>query len=462
MTFNHGVRSSTLRWVTKKPALHFGSAGFLSIPLCEEYKERKRRMMKRFVFLFCSVLLVLGCLTGCGKKEDQRTEYPTYVTAEPRVQTPDPELDPTDYKSETEAIFAGILPQSEENFTYSVENETAMLTGYTGTDTNVRVPETLGGFPVTAVAETAFSGRNDLTVLALPATAKQLAKGVFADCTGLTALQTTFPEAGYIGWLFGAAAAEQNNVPALRNIGNLEIVGSVTALPEKAFYGCGNLEAILLPESLQTLGAYAFCYCEGLKYINADRLVTVGEHALDGCLSLQTLTFGSSLSSLGFAALYDCSGLMNLSVPFAGDGGEHPYMGYVFGATEVDFSKGFYPERLRKITVSAPCTVLGNFAFYECSSLYEIILPEGLKTIGIRAFSGCVSLREVTLPRSLDRIGESAFSGCKTLSKIVFSGETGTVGINAFLGCDALTEATVPAGIVIGEGNEPLKRCLSN
>ena len=418
--------------------------------------------MKRFFLLVCAGLLMLSGLVGCRKKTATEPEQETYVTAEPRAQTPDPELDQTDYKSETEAIFAGISPQSEENFTYSIENETATLTGYNGTNTKVCVPESLGGAIVAAISEAAFTGRDDLTVLILPATIRQFAKGALADCTNLTALQTAFPQEGYIGWLFGAADAEQNNASAMRKIRNLEIVGNVAALPEKAFYGCGNLEAILLPESLQTLGAYAFCYCEGLKYINADRLVTVGEHAFDGCLSLQTLTFGSSLSSLGFAALYDCSGLMNLSIPFAGDGGEHPYMGYVFGATEIDFSKGFYPERLRRVTILSPCSELGNFAFYECASLYEISLPEGLQTVGIRAFSGCVALRNITLPRSLKRVGEDAFAGCTVLSSVTFLVTECTIGNHAFLGCDALTEATVPAGIVIGEGNEPLKRCLSN
>lgn len=417
--------------------------------------------MKRFILLVCAGLLMLSGLVGCRKKASE-PEYETYVTAEPRAQTPDPEPDDTDYQSETKAIFASLIPQSEEHFTYSIENGTVTLTGYNGTDTKVCVPETLGGSVVTAVSETAFAGRNDLTVLAFPASVQQFAKGALADCTALTALQTPFPAEGYIGWLFGAADAEQNNAQALRNIRNLEIVGTLTALPEKAFYGCGNLEVVLLPETVKTLGAYAFCYCENLKYINADRLVTVGEHAFDGCLSLQTLTFGSSLLSLGFAALYDCSGLMNLSVPFAGDGGEHSYMGYVFGATEIDFSKGFYPERLRRVTILASCQELGNFAFYECASLYEIVLPEGLQTVGIRAFSGCASLRNVTLPQSVRRVGEAAFSNCTALSAVTFLGTEGTVGINAFLGCTALIEATVPAGIVIGEGNEKLKRCLTN
>ena len=414
--------------------------------------------MKRLLLLTCVYALVLSGLIGCRKKTASEPEYETYVTAAPRVQTPDPEPDLTDYKSETEAIFAVLTQQSEEHFTYSVDNGTATLTDYTGTDTKVCVPETLGGSVVTAVSETAFAGRNDLTVLALPASVQRFAKGALADCTALTALQTPFPAEGYIGWLFGAADAEQNNVQALRNIRNLEIVGTVIALPEKAFYGCGNLEAVLLSETVKTLGAYAFCYCEGLKYCNVDRLISVGEHAFDGCKSLQTLIFGSSLTALGFGALYDCSGLMNLSIPFAGDGGEHSFMGYVFGATEIDFSKGFYPERLRRVTILAPCQELGNFAFYECASLYEISLPEGLQTVGIRAFSGCVSLRSVTLPRSVGQVKEAAFSGCTALASVTFLGTEGTVGINAFLGCTALTEATVPSGIVIGEGNEKLKQ----
>ena len=229
--------------------------------------------MKRFFLLICSLMLILSGLTGCGKKGKSEPKYPTYVTDAPRVPTAAPVPDTTDYNAEARAAFASLIVPEQESFSYTVTDGTATIIGYVGTETAFRIPETLGDCPVVGISATAFAGRNDLTVLALPATAEQLAAGVFADCTALTALQTTFPEAGYIGFLFGAGAAEQNNAPALRNIRYLELIGAVSDLPEKSFYGCKDLTAVLFPETVQTIGNAAFRYCEGLKYINADRQI---------------------------------------------------------------------------------------------------------------------------------------------------------------------------------------------
>lgn len=77
-------------------------------------------------------------------------------------------------------------------------------------------------------------------------------------------------------------------------------------------------------------------------------------------------------------------------------------------------------------------------AFYNCTSLEKIALPQGLKFICQSAFKGCESLTEITIPDSVKIIEERAFYGCKNLKKINIPKEIERIGKNVFFGCEKL------------------------
>ena len=62
---------------------------------------------------------------------------------------------------------------------------------------------------------------------------------------------------------------------------------------------------------------------------------------------------------------------------------------------------------------------IGNEAFWGCSSLASIVIPKGVKSIGWKAFAGCSSLTSVVIPRSVTGIGKDAFGECPSLNTIV-------------------------------------------
>ena len=95
------------------------------------------------------------------------------------------------------------------------------------------------------------------------------------------------------------------------------------------------------------------------------------------------------------------------------------------------------PERL---------TTLGPFAFLNCTSLSSILLPSALTTIEEQAFRGCTSLTSVTLPTGLKTIGGGAFYGCTSLSSILLPEGLTTIGGNAFVGCTILELRSRAAG----------------
>ena len=75
-------------------------------------------------------------------------------------------------------------------------------------------------------------------------------------------------------------------------------------------------------------------------------------------------------------------------------------------------------------------TSIGKSAFYGCSSLTAINIPEGVTSIGDRAFYGCSSLTTITIPESVTSIGKSAFYGCSSLKSIKVLATTPPIAAN--------------------------------
>ncbi len=92
-------------------------------------------------------------------------------------------------------------------------------------------------------------------------------------------------------------------------------------------------------------------------------------------------------------------------------------------------------------------TAIGNKAFYYCSTLKTVIIPEGVTTIGESAFARCSSLRAVELPDSLETIGKEAFYYCRYLNSVEMPESIESIGEGAFYYCKSLTSIVIPDGV---------------
>ena len=96
-----------------------------------------------------------------------------------------------------------------------------------------------------------------------------------------------------------------------------------------------------------------------------------------------------------------------------------------------------------RIVFGTPITKIHDYAFYDCSILTSIIIPDNVTTIGERAFSLCESLTSVTIGNSVTTIGEGAFEECKTLTSVIIGDSVTTIGFGAFYVCKSLSRITI-------------------
>ena len=97
-------------------------------------------------------------------------------------------------------------------------------------------------------------------------------------------------------------------------------------------------------------------------------------------------------------------------------------------------------------------TSIGNDAFYRCSGLTSVTIPNSVKSIGELAFSRCSSLTSITIPNSVTSIGSSAFAYCSSLTSVTIPNSVKSIRAYTFYDCSGLTSVTIPNSVKsIGE-----------
>ena len=122
------------------------------------------------------------------------------------------------------------------------------------------------------------------------------------------------------------------------------------------------------------------------------------------------------------------------------------YNGASYSVTTIGSSAFYNCSSLANITIPNSVTTIGNSAFTGCTSLASITIPNSVTTIGNNAFYNCSSLASITIPNSVTTIGNSAFYKCSSLASITIPNSVTTIGSNAFYNCSSLASISVATG----------------
>lgn len=259
------------------------------------------------------------------------------------------------------------------------------------------------------------------------------------------------------------------------NLTSISIPDGVVCIGDRAFEQCG-FTSIVIPDSVKSLRGGIFSFCRNLETVKLPKGITSIDSSvsypyeqtfrqketqgmLEGCISLKSFTIPDSVQTIGEFA-FAGSGLISITVPDTVTrlGGsafancaylEEINLSHSISKLEsASFDPGGYKSEFQTVG-----------AFQGCKSLKSITIPDNVKSIGAAAFCGCSSLEEVILPKGLISISSATatytdwetdethtswhgtFENCENLKKITIPGSVSNIDVESFEGCDKLETA---------------------
>lgn len=247
----------------------------------------------------------------------------------------------------------------------------------------------------------------------------------------------------------------------------------------EVFIGCTNLQEIVFPKRLTSIGAYAFYYGDkiangitNIVFEEGCRLTKIGEGAFQNT-SIESFVMPSSVTTIGTEVFKGCASLTKLVVSESTDAqmlttliaganaiedvvipnGNHSIKdvnGIIYNYEITTLVLALSKTQTTEVIIPASVTEISTNAFSATTNLKKITFAAGTENlkIGASAFSGG-SVVEIALPSRLIEMGNNVFSGCTSLSSVTFEkGFECTIPNYAFQKCTALEQIEIPAKVL--------------
>lgn len=292
-------------------------------------------------------------------------------------------------------------------FKYFVLNNEALISGYTGIDTTVEIPETINGYSVTSILTDSFTFCYNLMKVIIPDSVVSVNAHSFSNCQNLKNI--------YVG-----TGVERFNAMAVVGCPNLV---NISVDDNNRYYSSSNgilfnkskTELVKFPDGLDTeygipnyvtkIGPYAFYSSLNLISVTIPKSVTeISDSAFSGCSNLQNISIGSGVTRIGEFAFAYCESITDILIP----------------NETLELAKGAFAGcySLKNITLGEELTTIGPMAFAYCSKIDDIKIPNKVKKIEPETFLLCSSLKSISIPESVVEIGQDISVGCSGLVSI--------------------------------------------
>ena len=273
------------------------------------------------------------------------------------------------------------------------------------------------------------------------------------------------------------------------NIKSVEIT-NVINIESNAFEGCSNLPKIIIPNSVESIGAYSFKGCTALNNVTlGENVTTINDNTFENCSSLPEITIPATVTTIANNVFKGCSKLADVIIANStnelslGSNGSSPmfadcpldsvYVGaklryntspfynnkslrtIVFADKETNIYEREFDgcSALENITLGNGITEIGNYAFIGCIALPNIVIPNSVTSLGAYSFKGCTTLNSVTLGENITAINDNTFESCTNLPKIVIPNSVKSIGAHSFKGCTALNSVTLGENVTAINNN---------
>lgn len=431
--------------------LHLGSYGFLS---CSGLKQVH----------FPASMETIGhaTFTGCTALEELTLPF----VGSARV--------PEQYT--TQLLFGDIFGETNYEGTVEVKQRYYYTTRYPTytTEKIYYLPESLKTVTILGgnVGYKAVSGCNMIENLTILSDVTGIEEQAFYQCTGLKNVVIDAKNIGTNAFGYCSALVSVQIGSKVENINNrafeycsalqtVTLQEGIQTVGTSAFVGCSALTDITLPDSVETIGSNAFASsgiqtvvlpanlkrieantfsnCSSLKEIVIPDSVTyIGTQAFSYCSSLITITMSEQISHVGSSAFYNTRWLERQPE------GTALYLGKAL----IGY-KGTWPANTA-VQVAEGTRVIADSAFYNCTNLYGVTMPDSLVEIGQYAFGECKNIRgTVVVPEGITHLYTYTFYNCQKMTSLVLpSTLTHIEGSYTIWNCNGLNELVLPDGMV--------------
>ena len=361
--------------------------------------------------------------------------------------------------------------------------------------TSVTIPNS-----VTSIGSDAFYGCSGLTSVSIPESVTSIGRGAFSGTAWYNNQPNGLVYAGKVAYKYkgtmqtgttialedGTLGIAGDTFSGCSGLTSVTIPNSVTSIGSYAFSGCSGLTSVTIPNSLTSIGSYAFYGCSGLTSVTIGNGVTgIDSYAFFGCSGLTSVTIPENVTSIGSWAFYGCNSLAQ--VEFASIEGLCNMRFGNYLANPLYYAHHLYigGNEVTNLVIPEGVTSIGSYAFWDCSGLTSVTIPESVASIGSYAFRGCSGLAQVefasieglcnmrfgnysanplsithhfsvggnevkdlAIPNSVTSIGSFVFYGCSGLASVTIPNSVTSIGKAAFIGCSGLPSITIPENVI--------------